>query len=435
MNWIQKFLTKQFTSVINNQFLSSVFRYWGYNTPIWYEDSPEVYINEGYQANADVYSVVKRIIDLGAVIPWKVQKKQGGKWVDVLDHELQLLIENPNPMQSQNDFFSAIMGYYLLTGDAFMFAPFLENGMNKGKTKELWPMASHVTNIKFGNINNPILGYYITSQPEDIIDPANICHIKTWNPDSNGWAFRGQSPLMAGARNVKLGNTAVTAEVKSFDNLGPDGILSREGAGGEGSSFTPEQASTLQQRWDGRYTGVENIKKVVMTGATVKWQQMGLSPVDLNILESKKYNMATICNLYGAPVQLFNNTDKTAFNNMDSAHKQMYLHAVLPVLYAIRDGLNRWLTPRWGKDIWLTPDISGIEVLQANKKEQVEWLEKAWWIKGTEKQRIMGIEEDKEMDKYFIPGTLVPSDQLGETEDDLDSDLKKLLKVGVKDYE
>jgi HK97 family phage portal protein len=349
----------------------------------------------------------------------------------VPNHELQLLIENPNPVMSQFDFIASLMGYYLLTGDAFTFAPFLENGINQGKTKELWPMASHLIGIKFGSIENPIKGYFYNNQPETLIDPKYVCHVKTWNPDSNGYAFRGMSPLRAASKNVKMGNSAVIAEVKSFENMGPDGILSREGTG-EGSSFTPEQAETLETRYRNKYTGVENAKKIVMTGATVKWQQMGLSPVDLNILESKKYNMATLCNIYGAPVQIFNNTDKTAFNNMDAAHKQMYLHAVLPVLYAIRDGFNRWLTPKWGSDLWLTPDISGIEVLQSNKKEMAEWLNVAWWIKGKDKQRMMGLDEDPEMDKYFLPTSII---EMGAEPDDLDDELKKLLKVGVKDYE
>lgn len=428
MNWIQKFLTKQFTSVINNQYLNSVFKYWGYNTPVWYDDYPETYIREGYAGNADVYSVVKRIIDLGAVIPWKVQRKKGKNWEDVPDHELQLLIENPNPVMSQYDFLSALIGYYCLTGDAFTFAPFLENGANQGKTKELWPMASHVINIKFGKMDDPIKGYYLSTQPEDLIDPSLVCHVKTWNPDSNGWAFRGQSPLKAGNKNVKMGNSAVVAEVKSFENMGPDGILSRDG-----EEFTNEQGANLEKRFRDKYTGVENAKKIVMTGAQVKWQAIGSSPVDLGILESKKYNMATICNLYGAPVQLFNNTDKTAFNNMDSAHKQMYLHAVLPVLYAIRDGFNRWLTPRYGKDLWLTIDTSGIEVLQANKKEQVEWLEKAWWIKGIDKQRIMGIQEDPELDKYFFPSNIIASDDLGEDLVNQANDI--VVGKGFNDYD
>jgi HK97 family phage portal protein len=300
--------------------------------------------------------------------------------------------------------------------------------MNKGKTKELWPMSSHLVGIKFGNIEKPILGYFYTNQPEKLIDPDMVCHVKTWNPDSNGYAFRGLSPLRAASKNVKMGNSAVIAEVKSFENMGPDGILSRDG-----EEFTREQSENLEERFRRKYQGPENAKKIVMTGASVKWQQMGLSPVDLNILESKKYNMATLCNIYGAPVQIFNNTDKTAFNNMDAAHKQMYLHAVLPPLYALRDGFNRWLTPRYGNDLYLTPDISGIEVLQANKKEQVEWLSGAWWMKGIAKQRAMGLEEDPEMDKYFLPTSII---EMGaENPDDLEEEIKKLVKAGIKDYE
>ena len=51
-------------------------------------------------------------------------------------------------------------------------------------------------------------------------------------------------------------------------------------------ALTPEQATQLKEKLKEEHAGPEKVGKWVVTGAHMTWQQMGLSPVDLNILES-----------------------------------------------------------------------------------------------------------------------------------------------------
>jgi hypothetical protein len=54
--------------------------------------------------------------------------------------------------------------------------------------------------------------------------------------------------------------------------------------------------------------------------------------------------------------------------------------------------------------------------LEANKTEQVAWLNTAWWIAPAQKNEIMGIRTpdyipQEEMEKLYIPSSLQPTDQ------------------------
>ncbi len=57
-----------------------------------------------------------------------------------------------------------------------------------------------------------------------------------------------------------------------------------------------------------------------------------------------------------------------------------------------------------------------LEEPKANKSEQVEWLDKAWWIAPKQKMDIMGLEipdyiDQTEMEKLYIPSSLQSPDE------------------------
>jgi hypothetical protein len=69
-----------------------------------------------------------------------------------------------------------------------------------------------------------------------------------------------------------------------------------------------------------------------------------------------------------------------------------------------------------GTDIYVDYDIKVYQELESNKSEQVNWLDKAWWIPPAQKNEIMGIKTpsyvpNEEMEKLYIPSSLQPTDQ------------------------
>lgn len=403
--------------------------------PIWDESKNETYIGKGYSYNADLFAIVNYIATTASVIPWKLYNmKDNGELEEKKNHPLIDLIERPNNEMGQGLFINSLLGYKYLTGNSYIYAPRMESGLNKGQTKELYVLPAPLVEIIFGTTFDPVRGYsfkYSADKEGLEIRKEDVLHLKTWNPETNqyGSNLYGMSPIKAALRLLTQSNESYTANVRAFQNMGAAGVFSREGDG----DFTEEQAKTLQRDWDIKRTGADNINKVLFSGANLKWQQLGLSPVDMAILESQKLSFRQFCNIFKFPSILLNDAEKATYNNIIEAKKILYQDVVIPDLRTLRDELNRWLVPSFNQGnekLWLDPDFSGVEALQENLKEKAEWINSFPWITVTDKQRMMGVTEDKTMNKYFVPTSIM--EYGGEiTPEELEKELKRL---GVSEY-
>jgi HK97 family phage portal protein len=250
-------------------------------------------------------------------------------------------------------------------------------------------------------------------------DPKEILHDKYFNPEwtVTGGQLYGQSPLLAAARTLTRSNEAKTAAVASFQNGGPAGVLFMND-----ERFDPTSGQAQAQalkRAVSEKGGAANFNSIAVSGYKVDWKQIGLSPVELNIIESEKWDMKALCNIYGVPSQLLNDADNKTYNNQLEGEKALTLRCAIPLLDALTENLNRKLHSDWGyrnSGLYVGYDMKVYQELEANKTEQVAWLNTAWWIAPAQKNEIMGIRTpdyipQEEMEKLYIPSSLQPTDQ------------------------
>jgi HK97 family phage portal protein len=222
---------------------------------------------------------------------------------------------------------------------------------------------------------------------------------------------------MAAARTLTRSNEAKTAAVASFQNGGPAGVLFMNDDRFDPTSGN-QQAQALKRAISEK-GGASNFNSIAVSGYKVDWKQIGLSPVELNIIESEKWDMKALCNIYGVPAQLLNDSDGKTYNNQQEGEKALTLRCAIPLLDALRDNLNRKLHTDWGyrgTNIYVDYDIKVYQELEANKSEQATWLNTAWWIPPAQKNEIMGIKTpdyipQDEMEKLYVPSSLQPIDQ------------------------
>jgi hypothetical protein len=103
-------------------------------------------------------------------------------------------------------------------------------------------------------------------------------------------------------------------------------------------------------------------------GNEVTFTQIGLSPVDMQVIESQKYTFKRICNAYGVSDVLFNNGEAATESNVNAMIKRLYTNAALPEVYAYRDLLNQSIVPLFGPDYYVDVDLVGITELQDDMK-------------------------------------------------------------------
>ncbi|GAB2539943.1 phage portal protein [Rufibacter soli] len=413
-----------------NLFDRELYRYLGVDMPVYMEDSHTSYLQNGFAFNADVYSIVNYRATLQASIPWKLYRKKGADdWDIVQEHPLLDLVNTLD--------LRALSIYEDTVGNAYIYAPWLENGPNKGKAVELNVLKADMVQIVSGGPMQPIKGYKYIFDNENYkgIPKEEVLHFRNFNPHSGaGQDLYGMSPLKAAARQVSLSNDGTMSMNAAYKNQGVKAIVYATDSAD--AQWTQTQAQDLDRTWKQK-NGVGRTGQVVFHSKQLGKIDLGLSPVELATLEGMLHSFRQLCNVYdGFPSQLLNDNESSTYNNLDAADKRVYTNCAIPRRARWRDGLNAWLTKRYGEDLYLDYDVSGIDVLQENKKELAEIMAASWWVKVIDKQKVTGNPEDAAMDVYMVPNNLVPIRDLNDLTrpTDIEEEVKRLKAAGISDY-
>ncbi len=414
----QELLTKQ---IANRNYLNrQILRYLN-NTPVWMEDNPEKYVDDGYMFNPDVYSVINQITKAASAVPPVVQKIVNEKkareyfrikhfmrnksslsllkksidlkeqaFEEAPESDLAKMLERPNPLQSFPEWLENTLGFKLVTGNSYVHGVELTDK----RIGEMWVMPAQYTRIHAdSNFEGLISGYSINLFGyEEEIPEELVMHLKYWNPDydANGSHLYGMSPMKVLRQIIRNSNDAQTAQSKAFKNMGAAGMLFPDDP--DIAELTEKQQSQIQKHFKKNAAGPENFKSALVTSVKMGWQSFGMSPVDMAILESMRESRRIICNVYnGFPMILLNDSESTTYNNIQEARKRLYLDIVIPELELLYSELNRWLTkPQENLDGVKVParfndakyfidyDVSGIEALADDMKSKVEWVTKLY---------------------------------------------------------
>jgi len=158
------------------------------------------------------------------------------------------------------------------------------------------------------------------------------------------------------------------------------------------------------------FGGGVNLNTILMASSKLKWERIGLSPVDLEILASDKIDLATFSRCYGIDVVIFDQ-DVSSYNNKLIAKKSVWEDTLIPELNGERDGFwNHFVSPAWSKrdgvEYFIDYDISNIPCLQKDRDLLITQVEKGvklgLWTRN-EGRIMMGDEpvlNNPEMDKY-----------------------------------
>ena len=335
----------------------------------WNEANDETYIHQGYQLNPTIYSIISMTGKAAGPIPWNVYTKNSdGSTTPTTNVLLEELLKQPNPLLSWNQFIQESIGFKMLHGNTFIWGVGGNTPLTKGTYNSLWNLPSQYVRIQgTGNLRG-IKGYTLDFYGSEEVIPAKyVMHLKDWNPDYNetGEFLYGQSPLRAALRSLDTSNQAITSMKSYLENQGPKGVLS---AKNDGTHFTEEQARELTNHFKREYNGSKNANKTVITPNEFTYTSLGLSPGDMELMEQYKMSNQDICNAYNFPSLLLQ--PGATYANMNEAKKMLYNNVVIPMLTELRDGLNQWLSPLYGENIYLDFDISGVRELQQDFQQQ-----------------------------------------------------------------
>ena len=161
-----------------------------------------------------------------------------------------------------------------------------------------------------------------------------------------------------------------------------------------------------------RKTGPNRRGKPIVSNTPLQWQQIGMSPADLAIIESDKMDLRTLCSVYHVSSELFNDSANKTHANMKEAGSSAYTNAVIPALNQLKEAINQKIhRSQQYKNIYVDYDTSMISELQEDLQDMTTALTGAWWITPNERRDIMNFGADDKnplMDDYWVSPGLMP---------------------------
>lgn len=269
----------------------------------------------------------------------------------------RILNFQPNRFQTRNEFFETIMLNLVTDGNAFV----LISGRKPDRITQLLPLMSAQMGVYLKENGALEYNYRNSNGTYTVYDQSDIWHIKLF-----GNSIVGMSPL-AYARNSIATSLATEDRVgKLAANGGKStGILSVDRV------LTKEQRAAIRENMKEIAKGDSDSLKVLE--ADMKFQQISLSPNDMQMIENRQFNVEDIARFMGVPSVLINDTtaSTTWGSGIHEIIKGFYKINLTPYLERIESSIKRHLMPMsdWGDvDIEFNFD----SLLRADPKERAE---------------------------------------------------------------
>ncbi len=358
---------------------------------------------EGYQKNIVAYRCITLIARSVASVPWTAFT--GDREVE--DHDILKLIERPNPRQGRSAFFEAFESYYLIAGNSYL----REIGPDGRPPRELWTMRPERMKVQTGE-GGRITGYEYRVNVKTAtypVDPLTgrsaILHMKTFHPAND---YYGLSPLEAAAFSIDQHNAAGEWNYRLLKNgARPSGAMTYKPNDVMPQSLSEPAYDRLKRQLE-EHSGPRNAGRPLLLDGGMTWQQIMLSPVDMDFLNAKNTSARDVAAAYGVPPMLIGILGDATFANYREARLALWEDRVIPDLVNIRDELNRWLSPLFGENIRLEFDADEVPALAGKRQDTWEKLERASFIRINEKREAVGYEKVEGGDVILIPAMMLP---------------------------
>lgn len=305
----------------------------------------------------------------------------------------------PNRFQTRNEFFETIMLNLVTDGNAFIRVV----GRKPDRISQFLPLMSAQMGVYLKRDGSLEYNYRNADGTFTVYDQNDIWHIKLF-----GNSIVGMSPLAYARNSIGISLATEDRVGKLAENGGKaTGILSVDRV------LTKEQRDAIRKNMVEIAKGDSDSIKVLE--ADMKFQQISLSPNDLQMIENRQFNVEDIARFMGVPSVLINDTtaSTTWGSGIHEIIKGFYKINLTPYLERIEASIKRHLMPM---SDWENVDIefNFDSLLRADPKERAERYSimiNSGQITPNESRNDEGRLDKEGGDKLFVNGSLRALDE------------------------
>lgn len=417
---------------LSSKTIEALLKFIGNGNIVWDKNTPKENV-KGYKENTVIYSIINYLSQCIASVEWKLYEVKDDKakqdyksmklapthyktkmfqlkaFEELEDktHPLLTFFTKPNRYQGYSQFIKAFYSYKLATGNGYIEGVKQPYGANKDLFQEFYVLPSQSVQVIAGNHYQPVKAYKLDTVYDKTLEfaPETIFHSKYFNPDwENGQFVYGLSPIFAAQKPNKTMIEGYNAAVRGFVNNGAYGALTNDSE----QIMLPEEITALEDAYKHRFSGGgdDSIDKsrIMFSGMKLRWIPFGISPVDLNIIQSNQWALQDICRAFNVPSVLFNDNSTSTYENMRTSKRMLWQNNILPALIELEDELNRWLTAnyneKFGTNLYLAPYLNNISELKEEFNTLIAALNLAKDMTPNERRQMLDLNriEDPAMD-------------------------------------
>lgn len=369
----------------------------GLPEPAWMGQNYRAYAHEAYQRNIIAFQAIDRVGRAVASVKWTFWRGEQ----EILDSPFQALLNRPNPVMTQAQYLQTLIGYWLISGNRYQ-----ERVVIGSEPKELYPLRPDRMKVIPSDDGLPA-GYMFDLNGRkhrwDMERPSYECdilHEQTFNPLDDWY---GLSPLSAGAFAVDQHNEGMNLSKSMLQNSArPSGalVVQKDGSGNFGS-LPDEEYNRLKAQLEEQYQGSGNAGRPMLLEGGLDWKQMGLSPNDMDMLETRYAAARDVSLAFGVPPLLLNIPGDSTYSNYKEARSAFWEDTIIPLSKQVAEGWTRWLGPSFG-GIEVRPDFDDVPAIAEKRGEMWDMADKSTDLTLNERRELKGFKPVKGGDTILV---------------------------------
>jgi HK97 family phage portal protein len=223
----------------------------------------------------------------------------------------------------------------------------------------------------------------------------NLIHIRHFHPADDHY---GAGCLIAAEQAVATHNAAANWNRSLLENAArPSGALVYDT--GDAGGLTTDQFDRLKAELERAFTGEFNSGRPMLLEGGLKWQNLSLSPADMDFATLKAAAARDIALAFGVPPMLLGMPGDTTYSNYKEANKALWRLTLLPLANKILAALLEGLAP-WFPETKLAIDQDRVPALAEDRAALWTQVTGAAFLTDGEKRALLGLPE--------MPGTEAP---------------------------
>lgn len=357
--------------------------------PVWTPRDYKSFAEEAYVRNVIAYQAINKIAEAVSSVRWVAYRGE----TEVTQSPALDLIDNPNPMQSGREFIEAKIGYLMISGNSYD-----ERIMISGQPREIYTHRPDRMKVVPGPNGTPKAYIYEVASSRvtwqvDENGNSDIRHMRLFNP-LNDWY--GQAPVEAAAYAIDQHNEAMKWVQALLQNSArPSGALISKG-----DALTDEQYNRLKAQMEMQYQGGSNAGRPMLLEGGLDWKEMGLSPTDMGVIESKNSAARDISLAFGVPPQLLGIPGDNTYSNYSEARLSFWEDTIIPLVDRLAEEFTAFIGEPYGVEI--RADMDQIPAIVDKRRTLWEMVNASTVLTINEKREAMGYDPIAGGDQVFI---------------------------------